>query len=136
MSYALSAALQAGVFQTLSADAVLTGLVGSDIYDALPSGTPPPLYVSLGQETALDASDKTGRGAVHRFTIRVTSDAPGFTTAKSVAGAVCDALLDQSIPLTRGRLVSMNFDRASATRTDSGNARQIDLRFRARVEDS
>ena len=38
-----------------------------------------------------------------------------------------------SLPLTRGRLVSLHFLRAQAAR--KGELRQIDLIFRARVED-
>lgn len=136
MSYTLASALQEAVYQALSGDATLGSLLGDAIYDALPSGSLPDLYISLGPETVKDASDKTGRGADHRFTISVMSTAPGFATAKAVAAAACDVLVDANLSLNRGRLVSLTFDRATAKRTDDGNGRQIDLRFRARVEDS
>lgn len=136
MSYTLASALQGAIYQALSADAGLTDQVGDAIYDALPSGNLPELYVSLGPETVKDASDKTGRGAEHRLTITVTSTARGFATAKAVAATVCDVLVDANLTLNRGRLVSINFDKATAQRTDDGNGRQIDLRFRARVEDN
>ncbi len=136
MSYALAAALQTSVFQTLSADPALIGLVGANIYDALPSGTVPDLYISLGPEEAKDASDKTHAGARHHFTVSVISTQPGFVTCKTVAGAICDALVDAELSLTRGNLISLDFEKASAMRIDAGNARQIDLRFAARVEDS
>ena len=45
MSYAVSGALQAAVFAALSGDAALAALVGSAIYDAVPAGTVPDLYV-------------------------------------------------------------------------------------------
>ena len=38
MSYGVSAALQTAVYQALSADVALSAVVGSHIYDALPSG--------------------------------------------------------------------------------------------------
>jgi len=38
MTYAISDALQQAVYQTLIADPAVTALVGSDIYDALPTG--------------------------------------------------------------------------------------------------
>ena len=136
MSYAISAALQEAVYQTLAADISLSAMVGGAIYDALPSGTAPDLYISLGPETARDASDKTGYGAVHLFTVSVISDAPGFAKAKAVAASICDALVDTPMALTRGRCVSLQFDQARAARTENSNSRQIDLRFRARVEDS
>ena len=135
MSYAMSAPLQAAVYQALSNDADLTTLVGPAIYDAIPSGTLPSLYVCLGPETVQDASDKTGSGAKHLFTVRVVTDVPGFSAAKEAAAAVSDVLHDAMLTLSRGRLVSLLFDRAVASRIDGATGRKIDLRFRARVED-
>lgn len=135
MSYGVSAALQGAVFQHLSADPDLAALVGTAIYDALPSGTLPSLYVSLGPETVRDMSDKTGSGAEHEFIVSVVTDAAGFQAAKSVAAAINDALVDADLMLTRGRLVALNFYRATAKREGTGLVRRIDLKFRARVED-
>ncbi len=44
MSYSVSAALQAAVYQALIGDASLAGLVGTAIYDAIPTGTLPVTY--------------------------------------------------------------------------------------------
>lgn len=134
MSYAMSAALQAAVFQQLSGDGGVAGLVGSDIYDALPPGALPGLYITLGAETARDASDVGGAGAWHDLTVAVVSDAAGFQSAKTVAAAACDALNDAPLALQRGRLVSLRFLKARAKR-ESGGLRRIDMTFRARVED-
>ncbi|MEP4195383.1 MAG: DUF3168 domain-containing protein [Aliishimia sp.] len=136
MSYATSFALQSSVYSALIGDAGVNALVGDAVYDALPPGHLPPLYVSLGTETARDASDKTGYGAWHIFTISVLSTGSSFAKAKSVAAAICDALIDQDLNMDRGRLVSLGFDRARALRIQQGSGRQIDLRFRARVEDN
>lgn len=134
MSYAAAAALQEAVFQCLADDAGLADLVGGAIYDAPPPGRLPPLHVSLGPEEARDRSDGTGAGAEHRFTVSVISEASGFHLAKSAAGAVCDALLGAALPLARGRLAGLFFDRARAFRIDGGARRRIDLRFRARID--
>ncbi|NIY97442.1 DUF3168 domain-containing protein [Salipiger sp. HF18] len=134
MSYAMSAALQAAVFQQLSGDGGVAGLVGSDIYDALPPGALPGLYITLGAETARDASDVGGAGAWHDLTVAVVSDAAGFQSAKTVAAAACDALNDAPLALQRGRLVSLRFLKARAKR-ESGGLRRISMTFRARVED-
>ena len=56
----MSGALQAAVYEALSNDTALAALVGSDIYDAVPTGTVPETWVGLGRERALDASDQTG----------------------------------------------------------------------------
>ncbi|SFE32557.1 Protein of unknown function [Sulfitobacter brevis] len=135
MSFALSGPLQATVFNHLSADAPLAALVGDAIYDAMPAGTVPDTYVQLGGETVRDASDGSGDGAVHLFTVSVFTTVAGFAGAKAVAGAVSDALQNADLALSRGKLVSLRFDRASAKRIESASLRKIELRFRARVQD-
>lgn len=135
MSYGVSAALQAAVYQALSADATLASLVGNHIYDAFPAGTLPPLYVALGPELVKDQSDKTGGGAMHQFTVSVVTDTAGFATAKQAAGAVSDALVDADLTLNRGTLVALNFYRAKAVRVGAADERRIDLTFNARVAD-
>ncbi|QFT59653.1 hypothetical protein FIU94_12535 [Sulfitobacter sp. THAF37] len=136
MSYAGSGPLQAAVFDALSADGPLGALVGTAIYDAVPSGSLPDIYVRLGSETVRDASDGTGPGALHRFTVSVITVQPGFASAKQAASAISDVLQDADLVLSRGRLVSLRFERAQARRIDNGAARQIDLRFAARVQDA
>ncbi|MBU2993703.1 DUF3168 domain-containing protein [Octadecabacter sp. 1_MG-2023] len=135
MSYGVSAALQTAIYQALVADATLSGLVGTDIYDALPSGVAPSLYVALGPELAKDRSDKTGAGAEHEFTVSVVTDSSGFAVAKTAAAAVSDVLTNADLTLSRGSLVSLNFYRAKAVRVGTADERRIDLTFRARVQD-
>jgi hypothetical protein len=136
MSYSVSAALQAAVYQALIGDASLAGLVGTAIYDAIPTGTLPVTYVTLGPEIVRDRSDKSGYGAEHNFTISVVTETAGFGAAKAVAAAVSDVLNDADLSLSRGRLVALRFNRATAKRIGLGATRQIDLRFSARVEDA
>jgi len=136
MSYGVSSALQSAVYQRLSADSTLAALVGSAIYDTVPSGMVPDTYVSLGPEEVRDRSDQTGRGALHFVTVSVVTDAAGFQTAKTVAAAISDALVDAQLILARGRLIYFRFDRAKARRVGAGETRRIDLRFHARVEDN
>lgn len=135
MSYAVSAALQEAVYNQLVNDAGVTGLVGGNIYDALPSGSLPPTYISLGPEEARDASDQLGDAARHDFIVSVVTDQSGFQDAKEVAAAICDALIGADLTLSRGHLVGLWFQRAKAERTDNGASRRIDLIFRARVDD-
>jgi len=135
MSYAIAAALQSAVFAAIGGDPAVTAIVGNAVYDALPGGTLPGLYVSLGPETVKVEDDKTGSGSAHRFVISVVTDVPGFRVAKEAAGAVSDVLHDADLPLSRGRLVSLRFERARAFKIDKGAGRRIDLTFRARVED-
>lgn len=136
MSYAMSAALQGAVFQQLTTDAALSGLVGGHVFDAVPSGEVPETYVSLGPELVRDRSDKTNAGAEHEFTITVYTTEAGFSGAKEVAAAICDALVDAPLSLSRGHLVALNFFKAQAVRDRKGSGRRIDIKFRARVEDN
>lgn len=135
MSYAVSAALQEAVFQKLFTEPALVAIVGANVFDALPSGTMPSLYVALGPEVVKDQSDKTGAGALHELAISVVTDVAGFAQAKAAAAAVSDALIDAKLVLSRGKLVSMSFYKATAARVGTGDTRQINLIFRARVAD-
>ena len=136
MSYAVSAALQSAVFSTVATDPGVIAVVGDAVYDALPSGTLPGLYISLGPENVRAEDDKTGSGSAHRFVVSVVTDVPGFRAAKEAAGAVSDALHEADLTLTRGILVSLQFQRARAFKIEKGTGRRIDLTFRARVEDN
>ena len=133
MTYALASGFQAAVYQHLLADAGVQAEVGSAIYDALPTGTLPDLYVTLGAEEALDRSDGSGAGALHRFTVTIRAESAGFARAKSAAAAICDALLTADLTLSRGHVIGLWFDRARAERMSDGT-RRIALRFTARVE--
>jgi len=136
MSYGVAAALQTAVYQALVADVTLGALVGSAIYDAVPSGTLPATYVTLGAEDVRDRSDKTGHGAEHALNVSVITDTAGFFAAKQVAAAISDVLVDADLTLTRGDLVTLTFSRARARREGTGGIRRIDLTFRARVDDT
>ncbi len=131
MSYAASAALQAAVYGRLSG---FPTLVGVAVLDAIPPGTAPETFVLIGPEVVNDRSDKSGSGADHLLSIAVISTASGFKRAKEVAGAVSDALLQPGLTLTSGRLVYIAFLQARARRLGEGEARRIDMTFRARVE--
>lgn len=134
MSYAGAAALQAAVYQRLRASSELDTLIGDAIYDAAPPGAVTGTYVSLGPEDVLDASDMTGDGALHDFVISVVTDEAGFQSAKMVAAAVSDALVDANLILARGVLVGLWFVKAKARRVGTAATRRIDITFRARVE--
>ena len=136
MTYALAAALQTAVYTHLRADPALTSLIGDAVYDTVPQGPHPEIFVALGAEQVRDASDKTGDGAFHDFVITVVSDLTGFMRAKTVAGLVSDALHGADLPLSRGALVFLHFVRARAGYARKGEMRRIDMTFRARVADS
>ncbi len=130
MSYGMAAALQAAIYQRLVAE-----VPGVAVFDAPPAGGGTGTFVLIGPEEAVDASDKTGAGAEHRLTVSVITDAAGFLAAKAVAVSVSDALIGATLVPARGRVVSLRFSRAVARRLNEGEARRIDMTFRARVQD-
>lgn len=135
MSYALAPVLQAALFAHLAADTELGAILGGALYDAIPPATPPATYALIGAEDVRDRSDKTARGAEHRLTISVVTNATGFLPAKQAAARIADLLDDPVLVLSRGRLVGLWFDSAQARKVEGGQIRRIDLRFRARVEE-
>jgi hypothetical protein len=135
MSYALSGVLQAAIYQKLVNDPALQAQVGTAIYDAVPTGLLPATYVTLGPENAVARADRSGAATRHDFVISVHTEAKGFQAIKDVAGAISDALVDSPLPLSRGSLSTLEFLRAKARRTTNGQMRQVDLWFRARLED-
>jgi len=135
MSFATSEALQKAVYAVITQDVALQTILGGAIYDGVPQGQKPDIYVSLGPETVRWRGDATASGAQHDFTISVISDGRGFSTLKQVAGLVSDALSGANVTLERGSLVYLRFLKAVAKRIRASGGRQIDLIFRARIDD-
>ncbi|MDD9716578.1 DUF3168 domain-containing protein [Dinoroseobacter sp. PD6] len=135
MSYALSGILQRAIYQHLVGDAVLQSLVGDAIYDAVPTGVLPTTYITLGPENAVARADRSSAATRHDFVISVHTEKDGFQAIKEVAGAISDALVDAPLSLSRGSLSTLEFLRAKARRSSNSQMRQVDLWFRARIED-
>lgn len=135
MSYAMSLALQTAVFARLSRTEALVSGMGAAVFDALPPGDVPDLYLALGAEKVRDASDAGGQGTIHDFTLSVVSTAAGFASAKQAAAIAIDALTGHALTLSRGRALALRFHRAAAARVGTGDTRRIDLTFRARLTD-
>ena len=133
MSALLSDVLQTAIYERLSSDAALSNIVGNHVYDAMPAGPVPDLYVLLGEETVKDASDASGAGSVHDFVISVMSTADSFLILKEAGAAIWAALDGSDLVPNRGRLVGLWFRASSAKRSSAGQ-RKINLKFRARLE--
>jgi len=133
MSDLLSDALQTAVFDRLSSDAALGAIVGVHVYDAVPAGPVPALYVLIGEESVKDASDQSGAGAIHDISISVMSTANSFLVLKQAAAAIWQALDSAHLTPARGRIIGLWFRTSQAKRSNAGQ-RKIDLKFRARLE--
>lgn len=135
MSYAIAASLQRAIFARLAGEAEIIEIVGPNIYDAVPAGTEPEVFVLIGEEVVRDGSTKTSDGAYHDFTVSVFADQHGFASSKALAAIICDSLIRPGLTLDRGRVTGVWFRRARARRGRAPDRRRIDLQFRAHVED-
>lgn len=135
MTYAIGASLQRAVFAQLSGEADIVEIVGPNIFDAVPAGAEPDVFVLIGEEVVRDRSTKTSYGAHHEFTVSVFADQHGFAKSKTLAAIICDSLLAADLALDRGRVTGLWFRRARTRRGRSPDRRRIDLQFRTHVED-
>jgi hypothetical protein len=135
MSYATSEALQVAIYTALIGSVEITTAVGGNIFDALPAGALPSLYIALGEEKARDHSTKTASGALHDIEVNVHGEVAGIQAVKALAALVCDALIDSDLVLNRGVLTRLQFKFARARKGLSPDQRVINLTFRACVVD-
>ncbi len=136
MTYSLAGTLQAALYARLSSSETLRAIVGDAIYDGLPPGDVPPIFVSLGEERVSDRSDFLERAAYHDFEIAVVTEEAGFARAKDAAGAISDVLLGAPLALERGQIIGLWFRQARARRMRRSGTRRIDLGFRVHLYDS
>lgn len=122
-------AVQSFVYGLLSADAAVTALVGTAIYDTSPTGVLPDISVLIGAEEVIDASDKSASARLHRIEIEVVARTSGFALAKDVAQAVKSALQGASGPAGSGQVTRVQFKRSAAFRETDEGTRRVRLRF-------
>lgn len=137
MSFVYSGGLQAAVYARLRGDARLGSLIGDAIFDApmrpVQSDAVPD-HITLGEERVRANDTKTSTGAYHDFTVAVHSAREGFDTAKRIAAAVCESLVDAPLALAQGQLVALRFLQAKAERGRAPEKRKVTLVFRAVVD--
>jgi len=92
-----SLALQKAVRDRLVTDPAVAALVAGRVYDTVPAAPTFP-YVTIGEDQVLDDGNSCGDAWQATVTVHVwTREPPGFPPAKTIAGAVRDAL---TAPLT------------------------------------
>ena len=77
MSVQNSYDLQRAIYDRLSTDPAIVAAIGGHVYDALPAGQLPDLFISLGVESFVDRSDKTGLASQHDTTVAQISNTYG-----------------------------------------------------------
>lgn len=135
MSMLSSAALQKAIYVAMTSNTELVALANGQIFDAPISGTLPEVFVQLGEEKQTDISSATSEAARFDLTIRVSSSAAGFSSAKIIATQICETLNDQPLLLESGRLRFLRCTRSQARFLGSTRRRNIDLNFRAYIDE-
>jgi len=126
-------ALQQAVFATLSADAAVTALIGSRLFDCVPRGTSFP-YLVIGEGVEKDNATASDSGSAHTLDIAIWSRAPGFKECKAIAAAI-QVALETVPPNPDGHvLILFAFVSADYARQSDGETLSARLRFTALTE--
>ena len=129
-----AAALRAAVHDALTADAVLTSLLGGPrIYDEPPHPAEFP-YVTLGEARVSDFSSGTEEAIEHALTLHAWSRQGGHNEAHLIAGALLNALDDAPLTFADHRLINLRFGVADVRRERDGRTYHALVRFRAVTE--
>lgn len=127
-------ALQKGIYETLSQNPQVTGLLGGPyIHDGAPRATRFP-YMTFGQTVDYDWSTGSEDGREHTLTLHIWSRANGRKEVIEIIEAVNAALADASIALPGHALVNLQFQFAEARRDPDGETLHGIIRFRAVTE--
>ncbi len=128
-------ALQQSLYEAITADAGLTGIVGGvpRVYDDVPPAPAFP-YITIGQSTVRDWSTGSETGEEHLLTLHVWSRAAGRQETHAVMDAVRSALSDRALTLAGHRLVNLRHELSEARRDPDGETYHGVVRLRAVTE--
>lgn len=125
--------LQGAIVTKLKATPAVTALIGTRIYDSVPSTATFP-YVSIGPEQTLADDADCITGFEIFMQLDAWSRATGSPEVKRIAEAVRDALHDFELPLTDNALVSFRHRQTRVLKDPDGLTAHAALEFVALVE--
>jgi hypothetical protein len=111
-------ALQTAIYQRLTADTTLAGLV-TGIYDQAPQGTVFP-YVTLGDSTATDRSTNTTAGTEFDLKLHAWSREGGRKQAAGILQEIYSLLHHASFAVTGQSLISIRYEASTITLESDG----------------
>lgn len=127
-------ALQAAVFERLSADATIAALAGAGkVFDGRVVRMESP-YITFGDWRMDDFSTGTEEGAEHRFEIEVWSEERGRKQAAALAEAVRVALHDVALTIPGFHLINLRHLRTRTGREAKTRHIRARIEFRAVLE--
>ena len=121
--------LQQAIYQALTADSTLMGLVAG-VFDRSVQGTAFP-YVTIGESTGSDWSTKTTSGMEQNVTLHIWSRQGGRAEAASIMVRIHTLLHQASLTVTGQALVSIRFTGSSITLENDGWTYQGVMKFQA-----
>jgi len=124
-----ASALQTAIWEVLSGDAALMGLVTA-IYDHVPAHAVLP-YVQIGEATVGDWSAIGLDGEEHVLTLHVWTADSGLLSAKTIMGEIGRVLEGAELSVAGHHLVLMAFTFAQTLREEDGRIQHGVMRFRA-----
>lgn len=128
--------VQAAIYEALSNDAALTGLLGgTHIFDAVPAGQAPP-YLVFGPATYRDWSTGTEPGLEQELSLIVWTQPNGRKQAMEIAEQVLIALGPLPQALAENTIVNFAHTLTSAQLDRREQAFRVALNFRAVTEPS
>lgn len=128
-----SLSLQKAIVAALKADAGVSALVGSNVFDTVPSSDPFP-RITLGEDQVITERADCYIGEEIFVTIHAWSRKPGFPEVKQIAGAVRLALHEAELSLDDCRLVDLSSEDVRFMREQDGVTSHAVITFRALTE--
>lgn len=124
--------IQEAVYEVLSGDATLDGLV-TGVFDEVPEGTAMP-YVTIGEalEQPAGAHDRYGRETV--LTLHVWTDTRGFARATEITSRLVSLLDHQPLTISGHHHVVTRYEFSQTLRDPEPHVRHIPIRFRVETE--
>ena len=128
-----AAELQKAIFAALGANAALTSVVGTRIFDHAPANAAFP-YITFGRTSVYDWSTGTESGTEQLFTLHVWSKSKGKKEVLEIMELARETLHDAALELEGHSLVNLRLEFSEARYDDRNEAHHGLLRFRAVTE--
>ena len=128
-----AAELQKAIFAALGANAALTSVVGTRIFDHAPANAAFP-YITFGRTSVYDWTTGAERDDEQLFTLHVWSKAKGDAEALQIMETVRARLADSRLALDGREPVRLGLEFHEARYDDDLAVHHGLLRFRARTE--
>ena len=134
MASSASWGLQKGIYETLTGDPSITGLLGGpNIYDDAPQNADYP-YLTFGESVERDWSTGSEDGLEHILTLHVWSRAGGKKETHEIIEAIREVLKSGAVPVSDHALVNLRHEFSEARQDPDGETYHGIVRYRAVTE--